>query len=315
MNAQDIYNGITEIDDRHLLDALEHPHRKKHTVLWLSAAACLLLVCASAFFLPRLNPIAPPVPSSHPEISVIPRWEEQPLHRQYGNFTWSGEEYYVVEPVEDTLVGKPLDETTASGYDVYSDKVYTIPCTIYALNGISPAAGVALQYEGHEVYYTSRASLYTSDTLGDLIDDLGLRQHLTFGLVYDESLQPVGAASYRLDDSAAVWELLLSDRSLKNEGSEHYGMDLMGFSVNVDVLGIHNLSLSVNEDGYLQTNLISTGASYYIGKERVQAFVDYVLTHGEAVAWPEEPPAPAATQEAQSDPADSKPSIPPATPG
>ena len=61
----------------------------------------------------------------------------------------------------------------------------------------------------------------------------------------------------------------------------------MGFSVTVEVLGIHNLSLSVNGEGYLQTNLISTGASYYIGEEKVRAFLDYVFTHGEVVEWPQ----------------------------
>lgn len=288
MNTQQLYRGVTEIDDALIEEALESPHQKRRRIrLFAMGAACLALI-SGVFFALRGGPAAGPLPSSG-EIYVMPRWEDMPLYRQYGQIDWDGANYYAACPVDAGAVGALLGGGTASGHDVYEDRDYSTPCAVYALSGISPAAAVAVRYESRDGFYTCRAGDYSSDTLGDLIDDLGLEQNLELGLVYyDGAYQDPGRAlSYRLPDPAAAWDLLLGDRALKNEGSGHYTASLMGFSVTVEVLGIHNLSLSVNGEGYLQTNLISTGASYYIGEEKVRAFLDYVFTHGEVVEWPQ----------------------------
>ena len=42
-----------------------------------------------------------------------------------------------------------------------------------------------------------------------------------------------------------------------------------------------NISFSVQEGGYIKTNILDTGKLFYIGEDKTQSFVDYVTEHCE----------------------------------
>lgn len=262
---------------------------------WGTLAACLVLVaCAAVLILPRLvSDEAPEEPEINPsgsgteaEIDVISHWEDLELWQQYNQIEYQGRLYFAVGPTEESNVGEALEAATARGWDEYAQTEHTRSCQLYFLEDIAVEAGLAVQYEGDDRWYVCRTYDYTSRTLGGLIDDLSLLQHLTFGTISYDYFSEHGYVSetYAAPEPQMIWDLLLSDRTLVNEGSEHYGPALMSISVSVEVLGIHNLSMAVNQEGYLQTNLIATGASYHIGPEQVQAFMDYVLEHCQLLA-------------------------------
>lgn len=51
---------------------------------------------------------------------------------------------------------------------------------------------------------------------------------------------------------------------------------LMELSVSIPLLGYENISIRVDKDGFLTTNILETGKKFYIGTEHAQAFADYV---------------------------------------
>ena len=57
-------------------------------------------------------------------------------------------------------------------------------------------------------------------------------------------------------------------------------VSVMDISIDVNIISYRNISLSVTDSGYLQTNILDTLKSFYIGEDAVQAFVDYVLGSG-----------------------------------
>jgi hypothetical protein len=57
----------------------------------------------------------------------------------------------------------------------------------------------------------------------------------------------------------------------------------MGISIDVNVIGYRNISLGVNNGGYLQTNILDTGKAFYIGEDTVRAFVDYIQSNGSRI--------------------------------
>ena len=190
--------------------------------------------------------------------------------------------------VEPQSVGTLVGQTTLVGYDIYeNDRKYTKTGQIFALNRISPNCAVAVQLEGFDEYFIYKNGWYTPETMGDLIDDLNLRENLVINQI-DYSYWKDGRTvngnfiqmQYTIADPSVVWEMLLNDRTLKNEGDAHYSKAAMGVSVDVLIVGQKNISLAVNEDGYLQTNILDSGKSFFIGKDKVQAFIAYVLAHG-----------------------------------
>ena len=176
MNTQQLYRGVTEIDDALIEEALESPHQKRRRIrLFAMGAACLALI-SGVFFALRGGPTADPLPSSG-EIYVMPRWEDMPLYRQYGQIDWDGADYYAACPVDAGAVGALLGGGTATGHDVYEDRGYAMDFAVYALSGISPAAAVAVRYEGHDGFYPCGPEDYSAAPRGDLIDDLGREQN------------------------------------------------------------------------------------------------------------------------------------------
>ncbi len=74
--------------------------------------------------------------------------------------------------------------------------------------------------------------------------------------------------------------MLLSNADAVNEYSDldnEQPEKLLDLCVSVPILGYENISLSIHEDGYLITNILSTGKKFFVGEENTQAFVDYVL--------------------------------------
>ena len=55
----------------------------------------------------------------------------------------------------------------------------------------------------------------------------------------------------------------------------------MEISVDIPILGYRNISCSLTEEGYLVTNILDTGKAFFIGKEKVQEFVNYIIANYE----------------------------------
>ena len=248
---------------------------KKRTVA-AAGAALLVTVAALMMFFLRDTSVLPDFTSQDeysPDIEEIPPWDEMSITRKYPSIQLDG----ICRPIEDVplneeLVGDRIKSVTAEGYDIYEKKKYTIGCTLYKIKDVSAECSVALQFDGFDEYYPCiNSETYKPKTLGDLIDDLNLRENLTFNSIYtDDSMK------FEAPHSSVIWKMLLSDTDAKNRGGKYYKLSLVGISIDVDVIGAENISLAVNKYGYLQTNILGTGKSFYIGKDKVQAFIDYV---------------------------------------
>ena len=62
--------------------------------------------------------------------------------------------------------------------------------------------------------------------------------------------------------------------------SEKFAQSI-GISVDIPVLGYNNISVSLTDKGYLITNIFETGKAFYIGEEKVQEFIEYVINNYE----------------------------------
>ncbi len=219
---------------------------------------------------------------------LVPRWEEMTITRQFSEATYQDNRYSIHNAaLPADKVGRRLGTDTASGFDIYTDTTHTIGVTLFAIDGIAEECAVAVQYEGIEGYYPAVHSWYRPKTLGQFITDLDLKNQTSFGAVYYSYFDETNRyRRFRFEDidDGVVWAMLLSDTTLENvyDDREMY-VSHMGISVDIPLLGYENISLSVTEEGYLTTNILDTGKAFYIGKDKVNAFVDYVLNHCEGV--------------------------------
>ena len=217
------------------------------------------------------------------QIAYVKKWDEKSIVEKFPSFDWNNTvfDHYVREhPLlpADELVGDYITDVTATGQDVYTDTIYTETVHLYAIKGISTKAAVAIRYGEDPIYYPAFNADYSPATLGDLIDDLNLAETMTAGNVYfeyrDEEFNFHDTRYSRLP-AEKLWELL-ADRSLPNVYDQQMTFyDTIDISVHLNLFGISHV-LSLDESGYLFTNMLSTGKAFYVGKDVYTAFVDYV---------------------------------------
>ena len=269
----------------------ERPPRKR---AWPLAAGACAAVLAAVFLLPFLSPssggtVSGPAKDgnfgeggihheSSGEIAVLIPWEELPLSSQYTTLRLNGTVYTTCRSsLSPSQLGEKLGDREVTGYDE-EERAHTRTCPVYALQGLSEEAVVAVQLSDTTLCaYLSDS--YTPATLGDWIRDLNLREAMTFGLVYDTPARlEEDSACYRLTDSGFVWEALLAAEAAPFAADlledpmayKQVGQEVLTFSVSVPVLGQENVALIVTENGYLRSNVGQTEKLFFLGRETTE---------------------------------------------
>ncbi|MGN1452110.1 MAG: hypothetical protein ACI4XQ_08410, partial [Eubacteriales bacterium] len=179
-----------------------------------------------------------------------------------------------------------LGECSLEGYDICTDAGYTAKAKVYALAGISSDCAVSLEFEDVDGKFVYVNSSYKPETLGDFIDDLNLEANLSAGKAYYKWIKPDGSFStVRFDDfdDEIIWEMLLYDRSAASCGDTGVSTAVLSVSIDHALLGYENITLSVTEDGYIWTNLLDSAKSFFLGTEKTEAFVEWVLENADGV--------------------------------
>lgn len=228
--------------------------------------------------------------STEEDIAIIPMWEDLTICEQFSTVEYHGKNYdckYGKVPAQN--IGENLGNATLTGYDTYTKKTYTQNATLYAIDTLSQECAIAVQFEGTTDYYAYSNAYYSPKTLGNFIEDLNLKEIISFGSVWyeDSYTDKEGNLHYNTIEfpnveDETIWNMLFSDTSLKNIYHDTLVYHkIMTISVDIPILGYKNIGCSVTEEGYLVTNILDTGKAFEIGKEKVQEFVNYILDNYE----------------------------------
>lgn len=235
--------------------------------------------------------VAPPRPTGgtpttsaewNPDIWYEQPWDEKPMWQRYPDFErFEIGNYIVYETTVDAAkVGEYLQDVNLHGYDNCTQTPYDEIGKIYRIEGINDTAAVALQYPGREDYFPAMNTKYSPATLGELIEDLNLRENIRIGTVYysyhDENGR-IHDKEYAGLTVEKMWELLLSDTTLPNVADQPIDWThKVSFRIDLPLLGITNLGVPLSEDGYIRIHLMGAEKIFHIGEDKVNAFMAYV---------------------------------------
>jgi len=219
------------------------------------------------------------------EIYLVPHWEDMTIVQQFPWLEWEDRGYYGHDaPLPVDKIGTALGTAELTGRDEYSGEEHRTTAEFFAIQDVSTQCAVAVRFEGQDACYPFVNSYYKPATLGQLIDDLNLTENLSFHSIWYDCFSPDGEytkVEFTGAEAAKIWELLLSDRALENveqfDNNPAIGQNRMSISIDVPLLGYQNISLAVTDTGYLTTNILDTGKAFYLGSDKVDAFMDYVF--------------------------------------
>lgn len=224
--------------------------------------------------------------------TTVPHWKEMSVSQQYSEVEYNNNKYYSrTTKIERDKIGNKIGTAILSGYDTYTDTHYNKNGYIYSVNDLSQECVVAVQFENDSDYYVYVNSHYKPATLGEFMEDLNLKNIVSFGTIYynywDTNLEGNREYSniefYDVDDNI-IWQILFNDLNLENiysdnnSGTLHMSNDYtIGISVDIPLLGYKNISISLTDKGYLITNILDSGKAFYIGENKVQEFLNYII--------------------------------------
>ncbi len=267
-------------------------HRQHKRRIRIALAGCALLVCVGILSAWRLGLFDKKWPkkiiyynSIEIEKLTVPKWEELTISEQYNMVLYNTVEYESkVTKVGANQIGDLLGKEQLTSNHESLKEQKTTEASLYQIRGISSACAIALKFQGQSEYYAYINIRYKSKSLGQFIEDLNLKENISFGSVWYSYLNRrdkfSGVEFVDLKDSV-IWEMLLEDTGAKAvTGMDFEKRDFvenMSISIDYPLLGYKNISLGITQDGYLTTNLLDSGSAFYIGEERANRFMDYVI--------------------------------------
>ncbi len=230
---------------------------------------------------PATEPIPPITEEQTTEEAVeVPQWGEKTLSEQFMEFTVDGNVYHSkCSSIAGEYVGEKLYDVVVTGYDDYADEVRYADASAYRINGISEESAVSIRFRGYDTMYVYISWNYYPETLGELMDALNLTETISF-----HALTPAQGESRTEFDRSLLMDLLNDHREISRIEDDSYHKPLFSISTSVELLGIRNKSLKITEDGWLTTNIMEVGYSFFIGEDTARELAEAIGVNADTSA-------------------------------
>lgn len=175
-------------------------------------------------------------------------------------------------------IGKKIKDITLIPKKMRENFPEKVNAEVYEIKNIDTECNVAVKFEGLSEYRLYHNARYSPKTLGEMLDKLNLYENMSFGNAY------VGVEHIQYEfDTDMIWKMLLSDRESRCVRDFALSGNDMTITVHVPFFGMTNHSFGVSKEGYIRSNIIAGGVCFYVGKDKTQAFFDYVLENGRQI--------------------------------
>ncbi len=160
---------------------------------------------------------------------------------------------------------------------------------IYSIKNISTECGIAVKLQDSNEYYIYLNYNYNPNTLGQFINDLNLKELISFEELYFNYLytDEDGNKEYKKIefsdvDENIIWDKLLNDKNIKNEHNlSHKHISMISINASIPLLGYKETDISISEDGYIFTSILEMGKCFYIGEKKANEFLEYIIKNYE----------------------------------
>lgn len=221
--------------------------------------------------------------------ALVPKWEERSITSKFSKISSGNGKYSACAAVAETgKIGAFIEKTVVTGRDEgYTEKEYTQNAELYELRGIAKEAALAVKYEGDENFYICQSYTYKAATLERLITDLGLEKNLKFtsvGAYIRKNDKVSREIKYSGWSANKITELLLACKAARSADESEVPWFSADVQINAEIeaLGQAGAYIAISRDGYLETNILSTGKLFFIGKAAAERFTEYFENECEA---------------------------------
>lgn len=156
--------------------------------------------------------------------------------------------------------------------DPETGKHHAYKLTLYDIVHVSRKVAVAVRFEDDdENYHVYMNNSYRPSDIEHMIDEMNLR-----GFLKVDGECTVEDQHYTDIDRAFLWYVFTSEAKLPNLDEEPSGNTIVEFGVNIPVFGKEECTVRITDEGYVTTDMVSAGATFFIGEDRVDEIVEHI---------------------------------------
>ena len=214
--------------------------------------------------------------------AVMKHWDELSITQKFSKCKYNNIDYYNTDTeVEEYKIEQFLSEVILNGKDNYTLEEHSINAKVFKLKDVSAKCTLAIQFENNSNYYIYINSNYTPETLGQFIRDLNLKNTIfkttvNYNQIKDEKVEK--EIEFEKVDSNIIWEMLFSDDTSKFiDDNSKYHQSVASIPINNPFSKYDRYSINLSIDGYLSTNIFESQKTFYIGEEKVNKFLNYLI--------------------------------------
>ena len=219
------------------------------------------------------------------EICPEKKWDEKESNEKYTELSFNGKTYLSTGmKAGKTEIGTKLGPAKAKGFDSYTDKIYETDCEVYTVGTFKSDFLVAVKFDTDGNTYSYKAEDWFPSDLKDFTDKLNFSENIKIDSdIILSSNSDVSASQIKLHENEAlpntVYRLLEACGKAKaleytSDNMAKDGERILEFGVSSPLLSRYSLFLTISEDGYIMTNLVDVGVSFFVGKEAVKALFE-----------------------------------------
>lgn len=301
-------DALGEISDEKIAEAVNEKKTKRVTFLKVAAAACVVLaVVAGVVFMKADKPkikdeqtqnqaniiVQTAADTANDETTLTAaaeicpekKWDEKESNEKYTELSFNGKTYLSTGmKAEKTETGTKLGPAKAKGFDSYTDKTYETGCGVYTVGTFKSDFLVAVKFDTDGNTYSYKAEDWFPSDLRDFTETLNFSENIKIDrdvmLISDSD---VSANEIKLDYNEklihAVFGLLENNGDAKaleytSDNMAKDGERILEFGVSSPLLSRYSLFLTISEDGYIMTNLVDVGVSFFVGREAVKTLFE-----------------------------------------
>lgn len=308
MKEKKILEALTDVDDNFIEEAEPEKKTKSKTtyIKWIAVAACIILAVGIGITINHISNIydggviseeettTALVTESNEEVfeegnteivieeaTMIPIdenfWKNLDINQRYDKLQYRSAIYYNHNiTASEAETGEKITTVKAEGTDPFDNKSHTKDASVYKLKKISDKIAVAVKFEESNKYFVYLNDFYEFETSGEIIDELKLRDNMkAINGYYEEN--DIALIRYEKIDTDVIWKMLLDDTTLTAIKVTDRIL-LPDFSVEIEVHPFSSDgSIAVTKDGYLIINIFHRETIFFIGREKAEKFIDYVM--------------------------------------
>ncbi len=301
MSGEELLKNMDLIDPV-LVEAASHTVKRKIWIKWSAvAAAVAAIVAVLLFWKPNEGKIVKvgqlerhykAILMAQSETAPVYPWEYLTEIERYPSMTLGETKYRTrAKTLDAAYLGAEIGTCFFTGYDIYTDKEYTLEKTAYEITGISPSELVAVELGGEYCVFLKDAYSPPQD-FGEFWDLANLSNHVKLEsfIHYNGQNENNQQTWHRLENDTPLWEMLDKCRNapyLELERFYDHDIETISFSVTSETLGVYKHGFQITSDGYILTNLMEWGYVFHIGENAAREIIQHVKEH--SIPIPQEP--------------------------